>query len=1029
MIQTRKPVTVIIAVSIVILPGIFSFLNIPIEISPTTEYPTLQVSCSWQGASPESVVKRVTTLIEQEAAKVKHVRKITSTSSRDMSSVRVEFDRRADMQFARFELSERLSSVKRDLPEEVSAPEISTWIPDRRERKRSMLSISFYGDYSLHDLKEIVDKNIRTAVKAVEGVADADIVGGRDYEVAVMLNPRLIEDYRISPYEIVNAINQKNKRYLPGSVVHNGYRLHLKFDNRITDLESIADIEIGRYGRNPVRIGDLGRIEVRGKEVYSISRIDGMPTLMMNVERERGTNAVNVSNAVRQKITDLLASIPYKISMNITYNEGGEISSEISTLLKRVGLIVLIIMTLLILLLRKKRTFLILMASVILTETATFNLLYFTGVTVNFITLAALAIGLGIVIDNGIVILENIFQKRESGIGIKNAVEAGTSEMIRPVFASTLTTLAVFIPFALFSGRLQQHYLPLAVALAYSLVCSLIISFSFIPAASYLFLGDIGRKGFRKNRLVFYKKFTRWSLRNGAIITFIILVLGLYAWDSFRGVETGRWAAFRGKEYLSVSVRLPRGSEINRADQIARKFEKIFVGAEGVKAVNTNVYPERAYVYVDFTHEGLNSASPYGLKEKAGNLAMQHAGMSVGVYGFGDPIWAGGITRYHHGNYEIEFKGYDLDQLHRIADDLSKKITGHVRVRETNKTTAQNAWWASFMDELRMRLRLEKLAIDGINFADLMQQIRYGLGFSSRAGQIILDGEKTDLTVMEEGAGRRQLEDLQRKIAVFRDEKLGRLGDYFDTRWEKMQDQIYREDQQYQLILTWEYRGPNTAGENYYDAIFNSISLPAGYTAEETSRHLRYMTREEHEEIYKVLAISLIIIFMILASLYESFIKPFVIFFSIPFALIGVFLIYNWTDSVFDSSAYIGVILLGGMVVNNAIILVDRFNNLIHKGMRLKKALVEGTFSRIRPIILTTTTTVGGLLPLIIGTEEGLHDIWYNLALATIGGLISSALFTITIIPIFYRFFERSREFCKDKMIMYRTIWNSGGRK
>lgn len=1026
MIQAKRPLAVCLILLALSLPAVFSFLNIPVEVSPEAQYPSLTVTSEWEGAGPELIVKELTVPIEEEAVRVRGVSSVTSNTGRGSAVVTINFENNADLHFARFELNERLSRLKKELPSGATTPKISNYVPEDMKKKQ-FLSVTFSGDYNMQQLRKIVLENIKGPILAVDGVTAAEVYGGQEQELVVELNPRILEHFNIGAYSVINAIQNRIRNVIPGDVVYEGRRIFIRIGGELKSIDSVLDLEISRYGANPVRIRELGEVSIKGKSYDSISRVNGNPEVMLNIEREKTSNAIQVSRAVQRKIDKVLLGIPFKLQYTVTADEGEQISKEIADLMQRIVLIIIIMIVLLLLMIRDVRSFFILLVAVALTEAATFNLLYFTGVSVNLLTLAALAIGIGIVIDNSIVILENIFQNLEKGASLEDSVVRGTYEMIRPVMASTLTTIGVFFPFVFFSGRLRLYYMPLAIALVYSLACSLVISFLFVPAAAKLFFKKSDKVRLRRKFFTSYKSFTRWSLKNSHFLVIIIVLIGLYSLKKFESVDKGRWF-FSGRDNtVSVWIMLPKGSEITRGDDIVKKFEKIFVGAEGVKTVSSYIRPEFANVQVEFKDDALGTSKPYELRQAADQEAVLHAGISIWVSGFGDPISTGGMSYSSSGGYQIKLKGYNLEELKRYAADIAKRIMNHIRVKEVKFFTEEEVWYSSSIEELIFTLNKTKISYDGLNPQDVLVNIYSAIGRAGTVGRLVIGNNRYDINVKEEGSGGRQLDDLQAKIGTFSGGKMGRLGSYFTAEWEKVPGSIYRENQQYQLTLGWEFRGPQKAGERYFNAIFKSISLPPGYTAEKTER--LYMTEEEKEELTSVMLASLVIIFMILASLYESFLQPFIIFFSIPFALIGVFFIFSWMDAVFDSSAYIGIVLLFGIVVNNAIILVDKYNILLKNGMSIDDALVDGTFSRTRPIILTTATTLAGLIPLIITSKAEEGDIWYNLALSTIGGLVSSAIFTITMIPIIFKNASSIKKHMKSKLDMYRSIWKTGDKK
>ncbi|MBN2135311.1 MAG: efflux RND transporter permease subunit [Acidobacteria bacterium] len=1023
MIQIKRPKAVILVLLAVVLPSVFSVMNIPIEVNPSEDSLTLNISTSWTGASPELVAQEVTSLLEEQVSQVSYVQDIKSTSSKGNSLITVEFSDNADIEFVRMELKERLRSIINELPEECGRPQIQRYRPRNRSRNSrtdTFMSVTVIGDYSLAEIRNIVTENIKNPLLAIEGVSDVDVLGGREEEVLIKLHKNVLQQLDISIGTIAREISSTNKIRTLGLIRSGDDELFIQEGNKLTKLSDLENLEIPFGDGNRIKLGEISDISLHGKKVYSLSRTNGKPEVSIRISRDSQSNAVKLSGEIKTRLDAILSNLPYKLDYFIPIDSGADMLQEIRKLGERILLIIAIVVILLLLLMRDTKSFFILILSVLLTEAITLNFLYFTDVSVNFITLAALAIGLGIVIDNSIVVLENIYQKMEKGEERIKAIKEGTLEMIRPVLASTSTTLAVFIPFVLFSGRLKEYYLPLALAMIYSLISSILVSFTFIPAVSTLFLRIKKIKRIKKS-VRFYQKIMAWTLKYSYIVVILILLIGYYSFKEFETVDRGGWFSMQSDEPLRISINLPEGSEISRADEIARKFEKVLNGAQGVKTVSTSVDSENAYVQALFTDEALNSALPYQYREDVNNLALQHAGVHIWVSGFGDSLSAGGFMRGSSGgSSRLTIKGYNLTELREIADNISKRILKNLRVREVNATTGQYRYYGS-IDELVMKLDMARICSEGITPNEIVSNISIFLQNSQPCSSMRMGEKNYDITIEESFSGARQLEDLENKKDVFSDKGIRQLGNFFTPTWRQQSESIYRENQQYQMTLGWEFRGPYKAGERYFDNIYNSIELPPGYTKSKDDRFM--MTEEEEKEIGKVLLVSLLAIFMILASLYESFLQPFIIFLTIPLSLIGVFLIFSWTSGVFDSSAYIGVILLCGMVVNNPIIMIDRFNTLGAQYKSMDKILIEGATSRLRPIVLTTVTTVGGLLPLALFAERTRNDIWFSLSLAAIGGLLGSALFTITFIPILYRFIYRFKSILETKKKMYKKIW------
>jgi HAE1 family hydrophobic/amphiphilic exporter-1 len=468
-------------------------------------------------------------------------------------------------------------------------------------------------------------------------------------------------------------------------------------------------------------------------------------------------------------------------------------------------------------------------------------------------------------------------------------------------------------------------------------------------------------------------------------------------------VTKGRiWGAWGGREYLSVYLTMPKGSEIQRTDEIIRRFEMKAVGDPNVQKVSTNVYNERATMRIDFSRLVRRTAYPYLLKEKLINEASLIAGLYVGVYGFGDSFSSGGFGR-SGGGQRIKVLGYNYRRVGEIAEDLGRRLERNARVRDVN-TNASNWWYGGDVFEVILRIDRERLGRFGMTPSDLLYMLQSHLTEKLSSSRVKLDSRLIENSIKFQGFSTFSMEDLKNLLIQTPSGETVRLREVSVIEKQPTMPSIIRENQQYKRLVQYEYRGPWKMADRLKENIIKTTHLPPGYKVE--SDTYDFMSEEETSQIYFILAISLFLIFLVTAGLFESLIHPFLILFTVPLSLSGVFLIFFLTGTNIDRSAYIGVILLGGIVVNDSILLVDHINLLRRKGASIREAVIRGASERMRPILMTTFTTIGGLLPLVFLSKDS-GDIWYSLALATIGGLMASTVLALTVIPAMYMTFEK----------------------
>ncbi len=989
--------------------GAYSFLNIPLELAPKEDFPQITIQTPWSDVPPEIIQTQVTAPLEEVASTVKGVRKITSSSSIGLSRIVVEFNPGTNMEFARLELVEKIARIRHELPYAANRPQIIPYIPEDFQTA-DFLHYTISGDYSLQELREMLKEKLEYGLGAVKGVAGVEVLGGADPEIRITLNREKTQALNIHPYQVLLALNRWNQTYPAGRIQKGQQEYLFKIASPLQSLREIEQMIIAHQGGVAIKLKDIATVEPTYGEIRYLNRINGQPTIRLIIHKEKGTSTLKVARAVKNRLEGIKKELPRNLIFRVVNDESKEIMKSLRELFLLVGVILAVIFLLVFAILRSFRPSLLILSSIFFSVLITFNLIYFFKVSINMLTLGALALGFGLFVDNSIVVFENILRLRERGLPpVKAAIQA-PKEVITAVFASTLTTIAVFFSFPYFQGRLKIYYLPLGIVIASALAVSLFVSFSLIPALSPQLL-MMKRKERPERVRQLYERFVRICLRHPLEVLLIVgfLFYGSYRWFK-KEVTIGEFFRWYSRDRLIVSVSMPPGTDLERTDEVVRKFEAKVREKDYEKEMNSRVTAENAFIEITFPPEVEFSFHPYALKEELIQLATQFAGLSVGIYGF-DP--QGYYSSFGTGTFydsSIKFFGYNLKRLKDITSELERRLKQNPRVKETRIVSSRYGWWRvdSFEHILKVdREAMKKYEIDPQYLFYHIQALLRG-EFSSPV-RWRSEGKEVAISIKFPEAERLDLNALLESLIRTPTGEYLRLGEISRLEERPVAGSIDRENQQFQQTLMWEFRGPAKAAENYKKAIFASLKLPPGFTAtlEETWR----MTEEEKVQIKMAILFALVIIFMILSSLYESFIQAFFIILAVPLAMIGVFLAFVIADFSFDSSAYIGVILLAGIVVNNAILLVDHINLKRRQGLALLEAVVQGARDRVRPIFMTTGTTVLGMFPLLlIQAEVAKRRIWASLALSTVGGLISSTIFILIVIPIFYFYGEKVGE-------------------
>ncbi len=1016
---TERPVAVAMVYLALLALGAFSFLNTPIELAPGGNYPRIDIEASWPGVSPEVVQSRVTAPLEEAVSLVKGVRRVSSESRAGAVSITLEIDARARMDFIDLALSEAVARARDRLPYGVR-PIVRPYVPEDFQ-VRPFLSATVSGPYSLEELRGLLKERLEFGLGSVPGVSSVEVAGGSDPEIHVILDEKRLEALGLRPLEVDAALAGALAARPAGRVRRAGREYIFKVAREVESLTDLGQVLVGRAGGAPVRLSDVADVLRSTAEVRSLVRINGQPTVMLTVMKESGANTLRVAGAVRQRLTAIKGDLPQDLDFKTVDDESAEIERNLRHLGLLASVIIALIFLMIFLALRRMLPSLLILSSVAFSVVITFNLLYLLRIPLNMLTLGALALGFGMFVDNSIVVFENILRLRESGWTAERAAIQGAREVFVPVLASTLTTVGVFLCFPFFQGRLRVYYLPLALVMSSAQAASLAVSFSLIPALSPRLLKPAKRREAGPERGKPFPAALRFFIRHSTatVLVAAALLVGSYRW--FRSeVVVGEFFRWYSKEKLVVSLDLPDGTDLETTDAVIRKFEDRVLAAGYEKEMTARVSPGSAFVVIGFPPEIERSFRPYALKEDLIRLATRFAGVTIGVYGFDPQGYYSSMAPGTFFDSRIRLLGYDLKKLRAMTDDMERNLRRNPRIREVRTVSNRGGWLSMDTFEMVLRPIREALGRYDVDPADLRFRIR-----SMVAGRFeiplraLLKGRETDIVLSVPGAEKMDLARLRGSLFRTAGGRALRLGDVLTAEERPVAGSIDRENRQFQRTVMWEFRGPFKAAENYRKAVFAGLSLPPGFSA--TLGEDWRMTEKEKGQIALAAVVAVVVIFMLLAALYESLVQPFIVLMSVPLAMVGVFAAFVVAGARFDSSAYIGVLLMAGIVVNNAILIVDHINLKRRQGRGLAEAVVEGTRERVRPILMTTGTTVLGMLPmLLLHTDAGKSDIWSSLALCTAGGLTASTLLILAVIPVLYHAAEKARPW------FARAAWDIG---
>jgi multidrug efflux pump subunit AcrB len=1018
----RRPLATVTVFAGLAALGIPSARRMPIELLPDVDHPRLEVSVGWPGASPEQVEALVSSPVEAAAQEVRGVRSVGSTSWPDRSAVTVEFEPATDMDFARLDLAERLSALSVDLPAGTLAPEIEPWVPGEfADATQPLLAYTVAGPGTLGALREYAQEELLPELAAVQGVGGVEVSGGSGRLVRVRLDPDRMAAFGIGPVDVRRSLaSGLNVVEAGGSFRMRNLAFTLVVDDRaegIADVEALV-VEAGGSEKPAVRLGQIGEIALTYAEPRERHRLNGDPAVALYLHRLPGTNAVGVVDRVRERLERLETQLPIGYRVIEDYDGSEQIREQLAELRDRGLLSTACVLLVLLVAFRRWSPALLVLGTIAASVLVTLDLMALAGLSLNILTLSGLAMGVGIIDDNAIVVLESIEARRIGVAGASHEEEESTAraarKVVAPLIAASLTNLIVFLPFLYLQGELRAYYVPFAITVGLALLTGLVAAFSLVPAlAAGVRPPPFPAGGSRRRSLWHGPRLRPRDPYGGAIVGAVrhrrvtvgsaFLLLAGSLWLFWEEVPRGRtWAGLGDQTFLNVQIRMPPGADLEQTDEIVRRIEIELARIPEVDRYDTRVGPGHASIQLTFPDSLAATRVPPAVREELVSHSRTLGGAVVRVYGFGP-----GFQGVEGGppSYGLELKGYDYRELDRMIEELAERLRSFPRIRDVDPNAAGHWFDRERATELVLAPDRNRLSAYGLAAQDLLGMVAAHTRGDLTRETATVAGKEADVSLEIDRARETDVEaflDLAPSVGAG---AALRVRDVASVHERTTLGRIVREDQQYQRIVSWEFRGPRKLGDGVRDAVVEATLLPAGYGLEAKRTFWEY-EKGEKGQLALVVALALALVYMVTAALFESLKAPLVVLATVPLALIGVFLLYVLTGEAFTREAWIGVVMMAGIVVNNAILVVDRVGALRQgadgPAMPLEEAAVRGTLERVRPILMTTGTTVLGLLPLVLFARPGSATLWTPIALAMIGGLLASTLLVLVTIPALY---------------------------
>lgn len=1008
--SVKRPVTTLMFMLIAILIGFVSLGLLPIDLYPKMDIPVAIVSVSYSGVGPEEIETLVTKPLEKSVATVSNLKKVTSFSREGTSIIVVEFEYGTDMDFATLQMREKVDLVKGALPDDASSPMVLKIDPNAQ----AIINLGVSSDMDLAKLQSLVEDDLQSRFERIEGVASVDISGGDKNEVSIKVDQEKLSGYNLSLNQIKNTLRSENLN-LPGGNVNKGDKeILVRTVGEFKNIDEIKNIPISLRTGQTIKLSDIAKVELGYQDKDTLSRVNGKNSIGVSITKQSSANTVKVAEKILKEVDNISAEYS-QIDIIVGTDQSEFINKSISNVTSNAIIGGLLSVIILFLFLRNIRSTFIVGIAIPISIIATFALMYFGGLTINLISLGGLALGIGMLVDNSIVVLENIYRHREEGKSSFEAAIIGAKEVTMAVFASTMTTIAVFLPIVFVKGFTAIIFKQLSFTVVFSLIASLIIAITVVPMLSskILKVGEPKKKEFKfieKILDVFTKTIEKLSSAYGKLLDYVlhhrkttvfVAILIFVSSIALVGAVGGEFFPAEDEGSFTVTIETPFGTTLEESDRITKDVEKI-----------VNDIPEKDKVFSTvggssgFSTSASNSSSVNVVLVKQKERKRDTAQVVNEVRKKVESIPGAKITISESSSMggggssaaiAIQIKGDDLETLKTIGSDFEKilkQIPGTAEV--TSDTEEGNP-------EARINLNRDVASFYGITANDVANTIKSSID-GSKATTFKVDGDEIDVNVSLGDSVKNSIEDVKQIQITSQTGKTVPLGQIADIEYGNAPTQIARIDQTRTVTVSSQLDGRDL--KSVTDDIkkeLENYNLPSGYTYTFTGQ--QQDMAEAFSSLALALLLSIVIVYMVLASQFESLIHPFTVMLSVPFALSGGFIGLFITGRSLSVPALIGVIMLSGIVVNNAIVLVDYINQLRESGMDRKEAIIKAGFTRFRPILMTTLTTVLGLIPLALGIGEGAST-QAPMATVVIGGLTLSTVLTLAFIPVVYSIFD-----------------------
>ena len=1012
--SVKRPLTIIMVFLVVLMFGGIGYSKMPANLMPDIDVPVALVMTQWSGAGPEDIDDQISEPIEKSLSSISNVKTTVSKSSEGVSMVVAQFEYGTDVDEKLNDIRSKIDTVKMTLPDDVDTPSILKM--DMNAQAIAQIVVS--GEGSSDDIMKYAEDTVQVKLESIDGITSADINGGDKTQINVIADPTILSSYGVSLDTIKGLLSATNKSYPYGSITQGDDKIVIRSVDKVEALEDIKAIQIPMSNGETVSLDKICTVEYGTVDKQSIYRYNGQESLVMDVQKQQDANTVQVMKNVNSKISEL-NNENSQFNLKIVNDTSEYINSSINDVMKNLILSAVIAFFVILLFLKSGRASFVVAVSIPTSIIGAIALLYFTGETLNMVTLSSLVIAVGMVVDNATVVIENIFKyRKDPNLSLEEAAIQGTNTVSTAVMASTLTTVAIFLPILFTEGFTKIMFGSLAKTLIFALTLSLIVALTLVPSIfAKLSGGKNGAKMEEKPSPIFdkisegYKNIIVLALKHKAVV--ILISVGMFIGAIVLGATGAIGMDFMssGDEgMVSISIKLPEGLDLEPSDYYVSMAEEKVSDIPEIETMITQIGSgsamgsggSTASISLDLVSSKERKRTTDEIEQDVVERLKVIPDCEINVSQTSSMSMGGS------GDAQVDIKGPDLDVLEEIVNQAKANVEKVSGFRNIETSLADSNKEAQFKIDKR------KASLLGINTSSIASTLRTAIS-GSDATTVTIDDYDYDVNLKFKDSSINSIDDIgQIKVTSASGQQVP-LNAFAEIKMADGLKSISRTDGDYSVSITAKADNMDTStASRLLTQAVNEVDMPRDYSIDVGGS--AEMMNESMSSLVMAMVIALILVYMVMVAQFESFSKPFIIMFSIPFAFVGVVIALVISRISLNVVGMLGAILLVGIVVNNGIVLIDYIGQLREAKVQgtLEDIVAKGCAARLRPVLMTTMTTVVGMIPSALAFGEG-GDMMQPLAVVIIGGLSVSTLVTLVLIPTVYLIFDKIENSLRSK--------------